>query len=218
MIQAEYRNVDGMIALVHAPDSPGPYPVFLLLHGLTGDETSMWVFTARLPEQALLIAPRGIYKASPKGYSWRFGDQKGLSTIADFNNAIDSLSRLLSPQNFPDADFAQLKLVGFSQGAALALSMLLLHPGLIHSAAGLSGFLPEGSEVLADFHPLSGKRVFLAHGTLDKQVPIALGRRAVEILELAGASVTYCEDEVGHKLSASCFRGLEAFFSRRDNF
>jgi predicted esterase len=49
-------------------------------------------------------------------------------------------------------------------------------------------------------------------------VPIALGRRAVEILELAGASVTYCEDEVGHKLSASCFRGLEAFFSRRDNF
>ena len=216
MVQPEYRNIDGQVVLVSKPDSPGPHPVFLLLHGLTGDERSMWVFTARLPKGSLLIAPRGIYNARPKGYSWSSAEQKGWSRIIDFYNAFDSLSRLFSPQNFPEADFTRLNLVGFSQGAALALSLLLLHPELIQSAAGLSGFLPEGSEGLAVSHPLSGKRIFLAHGTLDKQVPIAMGRRVAEILELAGAIVTYCEDEVDHKLSASCFRGLEAFFSGQD--
>jgi predicted esterase len=30
-------------------------------------------------------------------------------------------------------------------------------------------------------------------------------------LEQAGANVTYCEDEVGHKLSAACLRTLKDF-------
>jgi hypothetical protein len=33
------------------------------------------------------------------------------------------------------------------------------------------------------------------------------------LLELGGASVIYCEDDVGHKLSSSCFRGMETFFA-----
>jgi hypothetical protein len=34
----------------------------------------------------------------------------------------------------------------------------------------------------------------------------------VALLEKAGATVTYCEEDVGHKLSAGCFRGLESYF------
>jgi len=33
------------------------------------------------------------------------------------------------------------------------------------------------------------------------------------MLERAGASVAYCEDEVGHKLSANCLHALENFFA-----
>ena len=29
----------------------------------------------------------------------------------------------------------------------------------------------------------------------------------------AGAQVTFCEDEVGHKVSASCLRALKDFFA-----
>jgi hypothetical protein len=35
----------------------------------------------------------------------------------------------------------------------------------------------------------------------------------VELLERADAKVTYCEDEVGHKVSVTCLRALESYFS-----
>jgi hypothetical protein len=35
----------------------------------------------------------------------------------------------------------------------------------------------------------------------------------MELLEKAGASIIYCEDEVGHKLSANCLRTLEDYLA-----
>jgi predicted esterase len=42
-------------------------------------------------------------------------------------------------------------------------------------------------------------------------VTIDRARASIELLEQAGAQVTYCEDEVGHKLSANCLRALENY-------
>jgi predicted esterase len=60
---------------------------------------------------------------------------------------------------------------------------------------------------------LQGKNVFLAHGTQDSLVPVDRARQAAATLQEAGADVILCEDEVGHKLSASCFRNLQDFIS-----
>jgi predicted esterase len=57
------------------------------------------------------------------------------------------------------------------------------------------------------------KSFFVAHGSLDEMVNIAYARQSVQLLEAAGAQVTFCEDEVGHKVSAGCLRGLQAFFA-----
>ena len=38
-------------------------------------------------------------------------------------------------------------------------------------------------------------------------------RQLIESLEKAGALITFCEAEVGHKVSADCLRGLEGFFA-----
>ena len=60
---------------------------------------------------------------------------------------------------------------------------------------------------------LAGKHFFVAHGTQDNLVPVERARESIELLEQAGAQVTFCEAEVGHKVSADCLRGLESFFS-----
>jgi predicted esterase len=52
----------------------------------------------------------------------------------------------------------------------------------------------------------------MAHGTLDELVPVVRARQAVALLQQAGAQVDYCEDNVGHKLSATCFRSMQVFF------
>jgi predicted esterase len=42
-------------------------------------------------------------------------------------------------------------------------------------------------------------------------VPVDRARASIGLLEQAGAQVTYCEDEVGHKVSAGCLRALKEF-------
>jgi phospholipase/carboxylesterase len=119
----------------------------------------------------------------------------------------------LTPANFPGADLERMDLVGFSQGAALAFSLALLHPQRVRSVAALSGFLPRQAGALIESRPLDGLPVFLAHGSNDDIVPVVEARRAAEALNSAGAQVSYCEDAVGHKLSAACFRSLADFYA-----
>jgi len=207
-------TIDNWIMRVHQPDGLGPFPVILLIHGWTGDENSMWVFTPRLPKSALLIAPRGLFTTSGSGYSWHPEINKPLPWIDDFVPAVEKLFATISTKNFPAGDFSTLHLVGFSQGAALAYSMAVLYPDRVTSLAVLSGFLPDGASTWLTAGRLQGLPVFAAHGTEDERVPVERARSAVTQVEQAGANVTYCEDNVGHKLSAKCFHGLEAFFQR----
>jgi phospholipase/carboxylesterase len=72
--------------------------------------------------------------------------------------------------------------------------------------------MPSGMEEIIAKRPLAGKPMFISHGTQDNMVPIDRARASMSLLEQAGAQVTYCESEVGHKVSADCLRGLELFF------
>lgn len=200
------------IVRTRVPEGDGPFAVFLLLHGWTGDEDAMSVFIPKLPNKALLIAPRGLYPASPGGYSWYTHLERRWPRMDDFTSAVERLLELLNPALFPQGNFEELHLVGFSQGAAAAYAFTLLHPERVSSTAGLAGFMPEGAETLITGERLKGLPVFVTHGTQDALVPVEHGREAARLLEEAGALVTYCEDDVGHKLSATCYRGLESFY------
>ena len=197
------------------PAGEGPFPLFVLLHGWTGDENAMWIFASRLPAGAMLLAPRGLYVSPLGGFGWHPRRPKAWPDVEDFRPASEALYTLLTSSNFPQADFSQTQLVGFSQGAALAYTMLLLDGKRIASIAALAGFLPDGASAFVRGESIAGKPVFIAHGSEDDQVPVHRARQAVEFFQDAGARVTYCEDEVGHKLSLNCFRGLEAFFKPR---
>jgi phospholipase/carboxylesterase len=174
----------------------------------------MWIFANRLPANTLMIAPRGLYPTSLGGYGWQPSLGRTWPDLEDFRPAMEALLALLNSKNFPTADLAQIRLVGFSQGAALGYSLALAYPQRVGAFAGLSGFAPGGIDGLIKTQPLVGKTCFMAHGTQDELVPVTRARQARQTLIEAGAQVTYCEDDVGHKLSASCFRGMEKFFDR----
>jgi len=204
-------SLGGWTLRLRAPQGPGLSPLFVLLHGWTGDENSMWIFASRLPQNCWMVAPRGPYPTPMGGYAW-YPHRSSWPELEDFRSAVESLSGLLTSENFPGADWGALHLLGFSQGAALACAYALLNPGQVASVAGLSGFVPEEAAALAADGRLNGLPVFLAHGTQDSMVPVALARKSAALLEQAGARVTYCEDDVGHKLSANCFRALAQFY------
>ena len=77
----------------------------------------------------------------------------------------------------------------------------------------LAGFVPGCVDGLVAQRPLEGKPFFVAHGTRDERVSIDRARASIDILERSGANVTYCEDEVGHKVSLNCLRALRKFLT-----
>jgi phospholipase/carboxylesterase len=131
--------------------------------------------------------------------------------------AADGLTRLIDEYSASvKLDAQQFDLIGFSQGAVMVNVMGILHPHRVRRMGVMAGFVPAGLEHLISQKPLAGKNIFVAHGTQDQMIPIDRARTSIELLEQAGAQITYCEDEVGHKLSASCLRALENYLSTSD--
>jgi phospholipase/carboxylesterase len=208
-------RIDEWIVKIRIPEFRLNVPVYLLLHGWTGDENVMWVFADRLPGQALMISPRGIFPTPRGGYGWQEDLLHGWPDLDDLRPAAERVMSLLdriSLEPFSqDVDFSNIHLMGFSQGAALAYTLALLYPQRIKSIIGLAGFLPNKVGAIVEQKPLSAMPVFVAHGNKDAIVPVTRARQAVDVLERAGAKVIYCEDDVGHKLSANCFRSMRHF-------
>ncbi|MDO8752422.1 MAG: hypothetical protein Q7J80_00895 [Anaerolineales bacterium] len=206
--------------------------LLLLIHGWTGDENSMWVFTRGLSLEYYMMAPRAPYAVESSGFSWRpsqaaalrygephsesnrQGDVFGVPSLESLLSSVEALIRLIDEYSASvKLDARQFDLFGFSQGAAMVNLIGLLYPHRVRKMGVLAGFMPPGVDDLISKKPLVGKNIFVAHGTLDQKVPVDLARVSMGLLEQAGAQITYCEDEVGHKLSANCLRALEDYLS-----
>ncbi len=175
----------------------------------------MWIFTRNFPADYWILAPRAPNAAEPQGYSWRAPAARGSWPTVDlFRPSIDGLVELLEKWALANGlDGATVDVAGFSQGAALTLTLVALYPARVRKMGILAGFAPQGVEQILAPGLLNGKNIFLAHGTLDEMVPIAMARHAIQLLENAGAKVSYCESEVGHKLSADCLKALETYLA-----
>lgn len=191
--------------------------LLLLIHGLTGDENSMWVFARNLSSPYWMVAPRAPYPAEPSGYSWREpfdSSQFGRPTIEQLRAGAEGLIRLVDEYSASAGlDASTFDIMGFSQGAAMCNLLAFLYPQRIRKAGILAGFVPSGLEELIPQRPLEGKPFFVTHGTKDDMVSVERARQSIAVLEQAGAKVTYCEDEVGHKVSVNCLRALKDFLA-----
>lgn len=187
--------------------------ILLMLHGWTGDENSMWVFARNFPDDYYIIAPRAPHPAPETGYSWRAPAPRGSwPTIALMRPSSESLIDLLDAfARAYDLDSSTVDVIGFSQGGAMTFTLGWLYPERVRKMGILAGFAPEGAEESLRPGSLRGRHAFVAHGTNDQMVPVAQARRAIQLLESAGATVAYCESEVGHKLSADCLGALETY-------
>ncbi len=188
--------------------------LMVLLHGWTGDENSMWVFTRGLSPEYWMMAPRAPYPADTTGFSWRLPQSEtfGRPSLEMLRPSVDGLIRLIDEYSASvNVDASQFDLMGFSQGAVMVNLVGMLYPQRVRKMGALAGFVPSGLDQVISTRPLAGKHVFVAHGTQDQMISVERARESIALLEQAGAQVTYCEDEVGHKLSAHCLRALEAY-------
>ncbi len=199
------------------PPQPGsaPNPVLVLIHGWTGDEKSMWVFTRRLSRSFWKIAPRGPIPAPDGGFGWHSDTNNLPIRLADFRPTVENLLKRLDDwARENQADAGKINLLGFSQGAMLVYAINLLFPERAGLSGALAGYMPANWLEEGRASGFTHRCFYIAHGSLDETIPVAYARETVRLLETSGAQVSYCEAPVGHKLSANCLNGLEDFFNR----
>ena len=198
-------------------ESTRPTPrLMLLIHGHTGDENSMWVFARTMPDHYWMVAPRAPYPAEPGGYSWRPPQTGNFDQVGSemLGSTAEALIRLVDEYSASvGIEASDFDVIGFSQGAAVTSLLAFQYPKRARKTGLLAGFVPSGLEELVTQRPLEGRQFFVAHGTKDETVPIDRARASIALLEQAGAQVTYCEDQVGHKVSVTCLRALQKFFA-----
>lgn len=203
---------NGWTVRVRPPLNPDiPPRAMLLLHGWTGDERVMWIFTTRLPENLWLLAPRAPIQAGA-GYGWLPREE----SWAALDNFIEPAQALMAAVDEwgqqTGAPVGAFDIMGFSQGAAMAYVLGALYPQRVDRVLALAGFLPRDDQ--SRYAAFRDKPVYIAHGSRDDIVPVRMAEEAVRVLESHGASVTYCASDVGHKMSSECLKGIEAFLER----
>ena len=171
--------------------------VLLLLHGTGGTENDLLEMGGSLLPGASLLSPRG--KILERGMPRFF--RRHAEGIFDEEDLIFRTHELA---DFINAALFEYGLVGkpiialgYSNGANIAASLLLLRPEILSGAVLLRAMVPLVPSTLPK---LSDAPVFIASGRNDPIIPPENPRRLEDLLTSAGASVQLHWTEGGHEL------------------
>lgn len=200
--------------------SAGPPPLMLLLHGLGGDEDSLFFLSGKLDGRLFFASARAPYDVGEGGFAWfhvRFAPE---GSVIDPDEAERSRLILLG---FIDElvqayglDARRVYLMGFSQGTIMSLSAALTCPEKVAGVVAASGrILPEVIPHIASPERLGGLPIFVSHGIRDQILPIEHGRAIRDLLSRTPVDLTYREYPMGHEIKAECVADISAWLSRR---
>ncbi|MGX1934295.1 alpha/beta hydrolase [Microbacterium resistens] len=155
---------------------PGDAPLLVLLHGYGSDERDLLALASFLPEPLAVVSLPAPF-AAPwplPGRSWYPIEELERRDASSVTRAAASVLEWLDDEVQAAGTTAPVALLGFSQGASVALQALRLAPERIGAVVNLSGYatpgdLPRDDELRADRTP-----VFWGRGTHDDVIPPVL--------------------------------------------
>ncbi|MBI3966250.1 MAG: dienelactone hydrolase family protein [Chloroflexi bacterium] len=181
--------------LVHCfvpASAPRPANTLLLLHGGDEDEQTPIPLGQSLAPGAALLSPRGpVLEGDKPRFYRRHADRSGdVGDLKAHTHALADFVRAAAATY--DLDPARIVVVGFSNGANLAVSLLWLRPETVAAAVLFRPIMPLELERRPD---LRGMPVLVAAGTRDRVVAPEEPARLARALAAAGADVvTHWQD------------------------
>jgi phospholipase/carboxylesterase len=170
----------------------------LLLHGTGGNELDLVPLGRELDPNASLLSPLGkILENGMPRFFRRLAE--GVFDLEDLKKRTNELA------DFVAAAVRHYKLaagnivgIGYSNGANIAASMLLLRPEIMKAAVLFRAMVPLIPDRLPD---LSSVRVWIGAGNQDPIIPRLEAQRLIELLRKAGADVTVRFANAAHGLT-----------------
>lgn len=182
----------------------------LLLHGTGGDERDLLGLGAMVAPGASLLSPRGrVLEGAMPRFFRRLAE--GVFDEADLIARTHELADFIETAR-RRYDFAPPVALGFSNGANIAASLLLLRPEALAGAALLRAMSPFAAPPRPR---LDDKPVLILSGALDPIIPAANADRLARTLAQAGAFVEHRTLPAGHGLSQADVEATREWLSRR---
>jgi phospholipase/carboxylesterase len=171
----------------------------LLLHGTGGDENDL-ISIARMLEiaNASILSPRGkvLENGMPRFFR-RLAE--GVFDIEDLrfrtNELADFVQKASKTYTF---DLNRTMAIGYSNGANIAASILLLRPEILSSAILFRPMIPLVPDTLPN---LSSKHILISAGLHDPIVPRYQTEDLFDLLKKAEAKVSIQWQNSGHELT-----------------
>ena len=181
----------------------------LLLHGTGGDEHDLVPLAQAVAPGRALLSPRGRVK---EGHANRFFRRfaEGRFDIPDLKAQTDALAAFIG-ESRASYGLGKPIALGFSNGANIAASLLMRHPGVLAGAVLLRAMVPFDEPASG----LEGTDVLLVSGVGDPILPVDNAKRLAALLSEAGASVDHEILPAGHGLTQADMALSRAFFERR---
>ena len=186
------------LALQHVwvpPKSAGP--TLLLLHGTGGNERDLLPLAeAILPGAGVLSARGNVLEHGMPRFFRRLAE--GVFDEPDLRARTEELADFVrEAAGTYGFDASSVVALGFSNGANIAASLLLLRPETLKGAILFRAMVPLRSEAAP---ALAGVRVLLSEGARDPIVPRSEGEELARMLREGGADVTLAWQDAPHGL------------------
>jgi phospholipase/carboxylesterase len=172
----------------------------LLLHGTGGNERDLIPLGRELDPNASLLSPRGkILENGMPRFFRRLAE--GVFDLEDLKTRTNELADFVAAAvRHYKLDANRIVGVGYSNGANIAASMLLLRPEIIHAAILFRAMVPLVPDKMPE---LSSIHVWIGTGDQDPIIPPSESQRLVDLLRSADAHVTIRFFNAGHGLTNS---------------
>lgn len=170
----------------------------LLLHGTGGSETDLLGLGESIAPGSAKLSPRG--KVLENGMARFFRRlSAGVFDVEDLIARTHELAEFVNEsQTKYDRTDSELFSVGFSNGANMAGSLLVMYPELFAGAILYRPMIPFVPDTLPD---LSDKRVLVVPGRHDSMITPEQSEKLSFLLDQAGADVSVAWQPGGHGLT-----------------
>jgi phospholipase/carboxylesterase len=185
----------------------------LVLHGTGGDESDLLPLGAAVAPGAALLSPRGkvLERGAPRFFrrlALGVFDQQDLAARTE--ELVTFVGSAAKTYGF---DPTKVVAIGYSNGANIATSAFLRHPGIFSRAVLFRPMMPFVPDPMP---ALNGMPVYISAGRVDPIVRRANTEELLNVLNAAGAVVTTRWEEAGHALTSGEVQGAADWLADLD--
>jgi phospholipase/carboxylesterase len=217
-VKAYWAELAGVTHLRVEPDGGAEgLPLIIAIHGRGADATDLAGLASELhPDRYQWVLPQGPRPVplAPGYTGWAWYDL-GASQTQTVIESRDLLTRfvdgLLTKLGVPRS---RTLIMGFSQGAVMAMHVGLSSPEPFAGVVAMSGHLPGAEELTPILPERLDRKLLMVHGTRDSVLSIDVGRRAHDIMEKAGLKPEYHEFDMDHQITAESLAVVRDFIER----